>query len=352
MNRKLILHIGSHKTGSTSIQSHLLIHRAKLKQNGWDLFCTQPDGKQSSVGNANTWVSFSGMGKSFKATVNPNVFAYLAKTSDNIVFSAEELFWLDDPLNIRHFVTGLANIFTEIKVACYLRRQDKHLLSHFQQGFKQPSSSATRFYGHNLCVVPEHQEHYSRYLDYHQKLSLWKSCVGIENIDAREFDENKLANNDAVSDFLTFLPFLQATKNPGSFANESNNLVQSILVHSIQKVRPELLLDLDYEKFLQEEMFRYSIKPKLTRNESQKVLDIYRQSNCRLKEYIPDLSSSWTGSENAQELDITSSQIGAREYQHALQAVLRYYDDMPIIKFVTLRMKQMLRKYGIKKGLK
>ncbi len=56
--KKLILHIGSHKTGSTSIQNSLNNNDSLLNDNGYSYFNIDPSGSQVST-STNSWIKLN-----------------------------------------------------------------------------------------------------------------------------------------------------------------------------------------------------------------------------------------------------------------------------------------------------
>ena len=105
--KNLILHIGSHKTGTTSIQRALLEAEEPLKNCNYELFKTQNiKGNRSKSGNAWGWIDLgkkkeyldplrNGLGGKVP---NPKVLTeYLFNSrQDNIIMSSEGFSWIFD----------------------------------------------------------------------------------------------------------------------------------------------------------------------------------------------------------------------------------------------------------------
>ncbi|XOV79158.1 MAG: hypothetical protein ACFHVJ_19950 [Aestuariibacter sp.] len=201
--KKLILHIGSHKTGTSAIQKALVENKRALKKNGWRLFHQMPNGKSYPKGSCSSWVDFEGSGEFFKASVNENLFDELGKLPGSHILSSEELSWLFDEDQISLFCQNLKSIYDQITVIVYLRRQDKQLVSHYQQGFKFTHSTARRFFGNEISPLPNYSERFDKYLDYFTRIGFWAKSVGESNLKVRIFEPEYLHNDGVVADFFS-----------------------------------------------------------------------------------------------------------------------------------------------------
>lgn len=350
--RQLFLHIGSHKTGTTSIQCYLKEQKKELNAAGWELFHTKPEGFKSKLGNANSWVEFSGFKEDFQATINPDIYSYLKRGKCNTILSSEELFWLYDEKSVSEFYDNLSKIFSNITICCYVRRQDLHFLSHFQQGFRSPNSSAQSFFGRELSILPEHQEYFRRYLDYSKKLSYWEKYFGIENLIVKEFDYHKLKNGDAVSDFIDLLPFkltnINSTKEK---SNESLNVLQTIVNFSVFETHVNLWNELGKNNFSENAFFNYTKKAKLSSRQSIKILENYSDSNIEIQRYIKNLSSDWYEPQNIKHEDSEiDCDIEIDDYKNALLALTKYYDSLTIIDSVKVKLRRFSYHLRIEKN--
>lgn len=352
-NKKLILHIGFHKTGSSAIQSHFFSHQKELLNIGWSLFCTRPDGSLSPRGNANIWMDFSGEAADFTAKLNPGIYTLLKKQTTHTILSIEELGWLYRAEDIQDIYNNLSKIFSEITVVCYIRRQDEHLLSHYQQGFKSPHSSAKAFYGDRLCVIPDHQDYYQRYLDYSAKLDNWAVAFGKENIQVRIFSKESLFKADTVQDFVSnFLPEYDMTRYQPQITNESVNFIQVILNSSLFNYREGLWYELGRKGFTNDPTFNYNVKAKLSSDTSQAILKHYTESNKRLKTYLPNLPQNWITPETPTHSEPIGSELRIEDYQATLTALISYYDEMTFKQFLKVKLQRLYQKLGFTRRIR
>ncbi|MGP8307240.1 hypothetical protein [Vibrio sp. YIC-376] len=227
--RKLILHIGTHKTGSTSIQNYLFHNQKELKQSGWRLFDENRLEPSASIGSCNSWIKFNGSKESFDAKIDDLFFKKIANTTGNVIASSEEMFWIFDEKEISRLKNKLNSIFDEVTIVVYFRRQDKFLLSHYQQGFRTYKSTAARFYGRTLSPLPKLDDYMDKYLNYNDAFERWSKIFGKDNIKAKWFEKETLDGGDVVSDFLSNLSIKPSKTYPQ--INESLSKLDIILKH-------------------------------------------------------------------------------------------------------------------------
>ena len=131
--KKLILHIGAHKTGSSSIQYFLHKRRRELDQAGWE-FVIIP-------GSLNLRQLFKrGTNANSELSLQPTVYKTLLKqlqdAKHNCVISAEDFFFLNDQKTISQLRSDFGKVFSEIRIILYLKRQDMMAISQKSQGAK------------------------------------------------------------------------------------------------------------------------------------------------------------------------------------------------------------------------
>lgn len=199
--KKLIIHIGSHKTGTTSIQRSLYASSAELEQEGVCLFRKSVKGGLTKSGNAGAWFLFdAGSDKNFMS-FKPGFAKALSSDCDTVIVSAESFSWFFDKNKLVKFKRQLDRYFDEIIIIAYIRRQDKHIVSHHQQGAQPSGRLARNFYGSSPVPIPEYQDKFDLYLDYNYRMGLWGDVFGDNNVYIRPFERNELVGGDVVSDF-------------------------------------------------------------------------------------------------------------------------------------------------------
>jgi hypothetical protein len=179
----LHLHIGSHKTGTTSIQRACRRFMSRTGEGGVRYIDIRPP--------ATRVVRSSGRLESFRADIRPKaadaVFRPEAQAGPGadpsgltFVASDEDFFWISDPEPVHRLAELLRARFDEVRILCYLRRQDQLATSHRKQVME--NMPAARFYGVSPTPLPVYRPHLQRYFDYAGKLALWAEAFGPEAV--------------------------------------------------------------------------------------------------------------------------------------------------------------------------
>jgi len=231
--RQITLHLGSHKTGTTSIQRALFLSKPLLKSQNISLFNFELDGTERENGNALPWVNFERDGR-IEGSIHPELASELGKMPGHVIISAEHFSWIFDPQIIQSFYDQLKENFDRIRLIVYLRRQDRQAISHYQQGSKKGGRPAFTYYEGSARALPEYKQHFQHYLNYHQKIGRWADVFGDENISIRVFEKEQLVEGDAVRDFFRAAGILGAP--PSSRENKSDGFQRTKIGHLMRKV--------------------------------------------------------------------------------------------------------------------
>lgn len=192
---KLVLHIGTHKAGSSAIQ-HLLGHnREKLRKTG---FCF-PQLANGQTGHHDlAWAVRSATGGKTPRQVDPAVFSKLRASLERsgchtAILSSEEFEFATALEQLRMIRKELPADLTRIVV--YLRRQDKYLVSEYGQHLKMYE---TRFTGsiHDFYM----RFNLSKRLNYLRTLTRWAKVFGAQNVIVRPFEPCQFENGTLADD--------------------------------------------------------------------------------------------------------------------------------------------------------
>ena len=202
MSRTLYLHIGSHKTGSTSIQNFLARNQGVLAKRGVG-YATG-----SNPTNLNGEVGATGLG-------GPDDDEYplaeralrvarliLQQKTDHVIASSEGFSYLFDHSAIALYHDLLAPAFSTIKIMSFLRRQDQFAVSHHQEGANPQDKPAARLHGHSPTALPEISALQHKYLDYETRIGRWGDVFGDAAMALTVYDRAVLKNGDCVAHFL------------------------------------------------------------------------------------------------------------------------------------------------------
>lgn len=210
MKKRLIAHIGTHKTGSTSIQKALYESRVQLLKAGV-LFPSTDRGPRPSKHH-----SVSTAAKSRDPVVADDEYAALmeefnASGASTMIVSAEGLS-APHP-GVPDFFKRFLDDF-DVEVVCYLRRQDLFVESLYNQVLRDPGAAEQRTIGEFW-----RDARISSRLNYHQTLSAWRDIPAkVLALDfAREVKQHGLVNSflkAARLDGIDALPEKVANKSP------------------------------------------------------------------------------------------------------------------------------------------
>jgi len=217
--KRLFLHIGTEKTGTTSIQQTLFRNYDKFKAKG----ILYPRALMTGSNHAGFTASF--LGEEAISTVARNMgekgemlranhHYLLDRLEEEIVESGCSTVIISSELlhsriqqdeNVAHIKHWAEERFDEIYVVCYLRKQIDLVISGYSTKIKEgdtPRGSLSQVFSASL----EHLAHSNRiphYFDYKGMLDMWSRH--FPNIICREFSRSALKDGDVVSDFLSLV---------------------------------------------------------------------------------------------------------------------------------------------------
>ena len=117
----------------------------------------------------------------------------------DVVFSAEDLFFLDDA-EIAYFCDAMRSRFSDIIVLAYVRRQDLMTLSQWAQGGK--TVQCALIFGGLKGPLENINPYMLKYLDYAGRLEVWKAALPNCDMRIRIYDRDLFPNRDVICDFI------------------------------------------------------------------------------------------------------------------------------------------------------
>lgn len=191
--RKLIIHIGSAKTGTTSLQSFLANNGPLLRDHG---FIYPKSGRGDTANHFSLFASL--MPNVWYCPQPPPSFAEtweslreeIASTSEVTIISFEGFFRLTE-----QELSHIRNLFQdfEIRIVCYLRRQDELLAAAIAQGVRAGNPEVTS--------ISEGKKYYAYLLDFRARLEPFIQQFGLERISVAPYEKSSLIERDIVHDF-------------------------------------------------------------------------------------------------------------------------------------------------------
>ncbi|SFO79882.1 hypothetical protein SAMN04488056_11323 [Cohaesibacter marisflavi] len=231
--RKLYLHIGSHKTGTTSIQFALMHNAEALVANGLQFFFQKQNGSWDGFPDLHDWIEYVEadrvVPKGARLSNLAGLVSSLSQYEQDIVVSSENFSFFFEKKHIEELHKALSKIFDEIEVICYLRRQDQHIISHAQEGSKTSRHAEYDLWGNDIASLPAYDKRFDYYLDYNKRIGMWMDVMGDDAVTVRCFDQSRLLKGDTIADFFALLGI--ENYQPGAWRNVGKTSTQAKLGH-------------------------------------------------------------------------------------------------------------------------
>jgi hypothetical protein len=240
--KKIILHVGQYKTGSTSVQKLLWGARKELKEYG----ILYPDsfGRDGAHFQITDLLRKEFRGQSERVDLEPLREEVMGSPAHTAVISCEPLSGATvrrfAPEMMQYMWERLAHLFhdCEVRVLVYMRRQDDSIDSRIIQEIKGQSRKSGLDYAPFLYAKSS--------LNYHYFTRLLEETFGTGRVDCRLYDRRFLCNGDVRYDILAYLGIAEdAIVMPDS---EDNVSPSAKLVAFYRFVNALNLGDEDYER--------------------------------------------------------------------------------------------------------
>ncbi len=306
MAKTLYIHIGTEKTGSTTIQKCLSENRTRLSENGI-CYLKSPGLKDSrklatfcmndqimddqiiklgltKIDDRKKWKD------EFIKALNNELNSFTSTTSTAIISSEHfhsRLHQVSDIITLKNI---LAPWFDKIKICVYLRRQDQVAVGLFSTACK----SGVYFED----VFPKNITSSNHFYNYENLLDKWVSVFGQENIMVRIFDQKQFYKGDLLADFfdildidLEELKLVMPNKKNVSLSGQTQ-----LIISRFNKYFPSYkndTFDSFNHSFMNELIDKFEKKYAGTktlppRNEALRFYKLFEKSNNNLSEKWPD----------------------------------------------------------------
>lgn len=204
MLEQIYLHIGLHKTGTTSIQSFLKQNAAYLES--VDYVCKDSNGIDAPDGNSYFLVQlkdwFSGK-RDYKIDYDLIIKNIKSGSKEKVLISSEAFGWVHRKSDLVKLKKILQSLAKKVTIVVYLRDPISFRLSILSEGAKvtNPLTVVNDF----NCGFFDSKILNNAMTSSHLKLKnvkLWISVFGKENIIARPFEPSEWLDNNLICDFL------------------------------------------------------------------------------------------------------------------------------------------------------
>lgn len=254
--KKIYIHIGTSKTGSSAIQNFLLQNKEALLAEGYYYPEHKLDNNNISGGNASKLMTLLREGDIDKAKIE---YEQLIKCDvENIILSCESLYSVPKELSL---------IAPEANVVVYIRNQLDRIQSSYNQSVKKHQMVLSIDDWITKIINDKNESNFS-----HLKLQDWKHYFGLDNIIVRVYDKGYFHSQKIEIDFLTaigcpIIPSLefQSRNINSSYTKECLNLkliINQMIIN--YDLRSDRLIDRALQSYSQEkrdsgEYLSYSI---------------------------------------------------------------------------------------------
>jgi hypothetical protein len=195
--RTIYLHIGMHKTGTTSLQRFLYSNHDVLLRHGF-LYPRLDAAEYAHYQHVTKIRQLESAPERFFAFIDD---ALRQRADASLLISSEYLDAVRHPDQRRSLVHRLAQLKISgctVKIIVYLRRQDEFIESLYQSTVRNPKLRGT-------MTFPEFLHDQSAHLDYLAMLDDWAEEFGAGNLIVRIYAKDRLVNGSVIDDFLDIL---------------------------------------------------------------------------------------------------------------------------------------------------
>ena len=286
--KRLILHIGGAKCGSSAIQAYLAKNRHALFRNKVLVPSTKLDMEGDFTGDQ-IWFFQNIRRNEDRENVLMRRFGGLKRYmdrfgSDTLVVSAENI------SNNLHYAAEFARVLSEFEthVVFYVRRQDDYLISAWQQWDLKQFPSLEVYIDQKI----------GKYPDWNERTLPWAEAFGDDRVSVRVFRRDKLVNQNVVDDFIatTGLDVTDCVALEG-LSNPSFNEHLGDMLHRIQDVFKSPHDNEPYgtlARLIGPMAFKPDSRSHLfSLEERLRILDAFADSNAALKaRFLPELGDA------------------------------------------------------------
>jgi hypothetical protein len=207
MKKTIFLHVGQTKTATTTLQAFFSDNRAWLANQGIDYPECPPDHPIKSQ-HRFLVEPLAGLQRPFPDEIPGWTYIKqkIKASSLSSILISEEVFWhlferrREEKVEILRWIKNQLSGH-DVKIVCYLRRQDKWIESWFNQLTKTDVNHYSRMNYHQFIQAYKDQG----MLNYVQALQPWITVFGEDNLIVRPFEKSQFLKGDVIQDFLSII---------------------------------------------------------------------------------------------------------------------------------------------------
>ena len=227
---KLIIHVGTPKTGTTSLQTYLNKKQRKLRGKGV-LYPHNLEKSQNPTAPKHQWfeknlvtVHLQNFLENFK-----NIISQVNKDTHSIILSSEGIYnyWWDFPKESKDILCELSKLF-DIEIWVWFREPLEFIESYYKQCIRNPQIENNPCYGKDLSFAEMLGiEWFSQHLNYQGFVTECQTLFGKNNVSVFKYE------GDVVQEVIQKLGLKTPHDNPTPRQNKSLNSASIALLRTI-----------------------------------------------------------------------------------------------------------------------
>jgi len=227
---KLIIHAGTPKTGTTSLQTYLGKKQHKLRGKGI-LYPHNLDKLQNTKAPKHQWFEKNLVTTNFESFLEnfKNIISQVKKDTHTIILSSEGIYnyWWDFPDESKEFLSELSQLF-DIEIWVWFREPLVFIESYYKQCIRNPQVESNPCYGKDLSFAEMlNIKWFSQHLNYQSFVSECQTLFGENNVSAFKYE------GDVVQEVIQKLGLATLHDNPTPRQNKSLNSASIKLLRTI-----------------------------------------------------------------------------------------------------------------------
>ncbi|MCK5810017.1 MAG: hypothetical protein KAH00_02960 [Cocleimonas sp.] len=227
---KIILHAGTPKTGTTSLQTYLEKRQRKLRGKGI-LYPHNLEKLQNPTAPKHQWfeknlvtIHLENFLENFK-----NIIAQVKKDTHTIILSSEGIYnyWWDFPEESKKILSQLSSLF-DLEVWVWFREPLAFIESYYKQCIRNPQIENNRCYGKDLSFAEMLEiDWFTQHLNYQGFVTECQAVFGKNNVSVFQYE------GDVVQEVIQKLGLATPHDNPTPRQNKSLNSASIKLLRMI-----------------------------------------------------------------------------------------------------------------------
>lgn len=230
---KLIIHVGTPKTGTTSLQTYLDKRQRKLRGKGV-LYPHNLEKLQNGTAPKHQWFEKNLVTAhvDFFLENFKNIVSQVTADTHTIILSSEGIYnyWWDFPDESKEILRELNKLF-DVEIWVWFREPVAFIESFYKQCIRNPQIESNACYGRDLSFAEMLEiDWFSQHLDYRGFVTECQALFGRESISVFEYQ------GDVVQEVIQKLGLATPHDNPTPRQNKSLNTASIALLKTINRL--------------------------------------------------------------------------------------------------------------------